>query len=205
MVGYYFASNGCITVLATYRLLPTARYPQGAEDVASAIGWLAANVAHHGGDPSRITILGQSAGGAHTATALLLRLLDVHFGSIQGIVLLSAPLRYNLSLERRRKNMQLYHDTVDDSEIDVRTAVKVFEMCHSSDMERWPKLLLTVGEYDSDEIVDGNLQFVEAYRTTMKRLPVLEVLADHNHISYALGLGLPDDTVGPRLLRFVQA
>ncbi|MBE3044740.1 alpha/beta hydrolase, partial [Candidatus Bathyarchaeota archaeon] len=35
--------------MATYRLLPEARYPDGADDVASFIEWIKDNISDYGG------------------------------------------------------------------------------------------------------------------------------------------------------------
>jgi hypothetical protein len=38
----------------------------------------------------------------------------------------------------------------------------------------------------------------------MKKMPILEVLEEHNRISYALNMALLGDLVGSRILRFIQ-
>lgn len=68
-------------------------------------------------------------------------------------------------------------------------------------------LLLFVGEYEADEILEGTWEFVGDYRKRFGQLPVLEVLRGHNHVSYGFGLGLDDpeyERVGRRLLGFVE-
>ena len=54
------AGLGCANV--NYRLLPGASWPAPAEDVASAIAWVRANVAARGGDPGKLFLLGHSSG-----------------------------------------------------------------------------------------------------------------------------------------------
>ncbi len=46
-----------------YRLAPKHRWPACQNDVQSAIRWVKANAAHYKGDPSRIVLIGYSAGG----------------------------------------------------------------------------------------------------------------------------------------------
>jgi acetyl esterase/lipase len=201
--GNYFASQGCISVLATYRLLPTAVYPDGAEDVTAALSWLVQNIGAYGGHNSRIFPIGQSAGGAHLATALHTGLLKEQLKNVGGFIFQSVPFWYNLKLDRRRKNMLLYHQTEVEEAVVEKMSVTTFAKCEREEVQNWPPALTMVGEYDPDEIVEGNMQFLAAYEQKMQRLPLLEVLDGHNHISYALGIGLEGDLVGPRILAFV--
>ena len=60
--------NGFIGVNMTYRLAPQSPWPAGAEDVASAIRWVSDEIGERGGDPSRIYLMGHSAGAIHVAT-----------------------------------------------------------------------------------------------------------------------------------------
>jgi acetyl esterase/lipase len=67
-IALFAARNGIVGVNMTYRLAPQHQWPAGAEDVAVAVRWLAANVAGHGGDPGRMVLMGHSAGAVHAAT-----------------------------------------------------------------------------------------------------------------------------------------
>ncbi|MBP7337964.1 alpha/beta hydrolase, partial [Niveispirillum sp.] len=67
-VGAWAAAQGWLGVTATYRLAPAHPWPAGADDVARLVAWLKAEAAHHGGDPGRIVLMGQSAGAAHIAS-----------------------------------------------------------------------------------------------------------------------------------------
>jgi triacylglycerol lipase len=69
-IGQWAASQGWVGVTITYRLAPQHRFPAAREDVIAAVAWVRANIAAHGGDPRRIVLMGQSAGGAHVADAL---------------------------------------------------------------------------------------------------------------------------------------
>ncbi len=61
-----FRSEGLAVATVDYRLSPAVRHPAHAEDVARALGWLAAHAEEKGYDAKRIFVVGHSAG-AHIA------------------------------------------------------------------------------------------------------------------------------------------
>ena len=68
--GSAFAQDGVITINASYRLgidgfgvIPGAPHNRGLRDLIAALHWVRQNAAALGGDPDRVTIAGQSAGG----------------------------------------------------------------------------------------------------------------------------------------------
>lgn len=94
-VGRSFVPEGFVVVLAAYRLHPEAVYPAMLKDTAAAIAWTQANIAKHGGDPSRITVSGHSAGAYNVAMAALeQRWIEAAGGNpngIAGVVGLAGP------------------------------------------------------------------------------------------------------------------
>jgi acetyl esterase/lipase len=61
-MGAALAAQGFLTAIPNYRLVPQARFPAFIEDGALALRWIADNAAAHGGDASRIVLIGHSAG-----------------------------------------------------------------------------------------------------------------------------------------------
>ena len=96
LVGNSFARRGWITVIPNYRLFPQALFPAWVEDAASAVRWTVDNIEQFGGDPSRIVVVGHSAGG-HTAALLALDetyLRDAGVGpdTVTGFVSIAGPV-----------------------------------------------------------------------------------------------------------------
>jgi acetyl esterase/lipase len=82
--------NGFVGVNMTYRLAPQAMWPSGAEDVASAVQWVADKIGERGGDPARIYLMGHSAGAVHVASYVSHpEFYKVKGGGLAGAILVS--------------------------------------------------------------------------------------------------------------------
>ena len=75
--GRAFNRDGVVTVSVSYRLgfdgfghIPGAPSNRGVRDWLAALEWVRENIAAFGGDPARVTIAGQSAGGGAVLTLL---------------------------------------------------------------------------------------------------------------------------------------
>jgi acetyl esterase len=81
----------CIVVSVDYRLAPEHRFPAAAEDAYAATQWVARNAASIGGDPKRLAIGGDSAGGILTGSVTL-RARDERGPTLCGQVLFYASM-----------------------------------------------------------------------------------------------------------------
>lgn len=94
--GDEFARRGVVTVVITYRLgfegygdIPGAPGNRALRDAIAALEWVAENIAHFGGDPDKVTVGGQSAGGS---AVLALLVSPAARGLFRGAVCHSGPL-----------------------------------------------------------------------------------------------------------------
>jgi arylformamidase len=78
-----FNDAGFIFVSTNYRLLPTVDMGALTGDVATALGWVQKNIASYGGDPTRLLVMGHSAGGQLAA----LMCTDDKYAKAQGFSL----------------------------------------------------------------------------------------------------------------------
>jgi acetyl esterase/lipase len=216
-VGNYFASRGHVACVITYRLaFQGAHFPDGATDVADALNWVKDNISRFHGDSARVVALGQSAGGSHLASAMFLGLLDGKNGSaplLRGAVLLSAAFGSYPEGETY-PILKEYFQMDDKAEIASRWGPgALFRQEFFGSHDKVPRkelpcdLLVLWAEWEFEEIIAGSLEWFGDYRRRFRRLPVVEVMKGHNHVSYCFGLGLEAEEyerTGRRLVEFIR-
>jgi acetyl esterase/lipase len=97
-LGQALASRGFVVAMPNYRLVPQTLFPGFIEDGALGVKWVSENIAAHGGDPSRIVLMGHSAG-AYNAIMLALdrryfRAAGADPGAIRGFAGLAGPYNF---------------------------------------------------------------------------------------------------------------
>lgn len=203
-IGWYLAQRGFIVALPNYRLAPESRWPSGPEDVAAVWQWLHVQVRARGGDPSRIVLMGESAGAAHVAAATLRTEFQPADWAIAGAVLMSGP--YNAQLEGLAR-----------PQFGTATPDPRNEAYFGPDQSQWPAvstvahvtarpfpLLITFAERD---LLQMQVQAGELFARLVTEhgfQPELALLRDHNHYSGGYSLGTGDDTVADLLLAFLR-
>ena len=92
------AAQGFLTLVPDYRLYPEVRYPSFIDDGAQAVRWAVEHAAALGGDPSRIVLIGHSAGAYNAAMLALdtryLTAAGVKPGVIKAFAGLSGPYSF---------------------------------------------------------------------------------------------------------------
>lgn len=85
-----FTQRGFVFVSTNYRLLPHVEMGVLIRDVAKSLGWVHKHIAEYGGDPSRIFVMGHSAGAQLAALLCIddryLKAEGVPFGHLKGCV-----------------------------------------------------------------------------------------------------------------------
>jgi acetyl esterase len=96
--------TGFVVVAVDYSLVPEYPFPHGFNDARASLIWTKHNIASYGGNPKRIFVSGESAGG-NLAAAVTARNLDAEFTSeddrvsVVGLLLVYPPLAANFSTE----------------------------------------------------------------------------------------------------------
>ena len=195
----YFARHGCVGVNIEYRLAPEAAYPGGAEDVGSAIAWVRANIAAHGGDPARIILFGHSAGGSHAgayACDPAVRPAGGH--GLAGLILVSSRLRADvLPGNPNAKAVRAYYgeDAALYQARSVNTHAEALDM----------PVFLAAGEFENTYLDAYTAELAFKLGMPRGRMPRFMHLRGHNHTSIVAHLDSGEETLGPALLDFVRA
>jgi acetyl esterase/lipase len=206
-VGWHFARQQVLTVVPNYRLAPDSTWPSGPQDVVAVWRWLREYVQHHGGDPERILLMGESAGAAHVAAATLMRRFQPAPSDwkISGAVLLSGPYNARLEGMARRQFAVASPDPRNDAYFGPDPASwDPASIVDHIDAAPFPLLI----SYAERDLVQMQVQAGELFARLVSRHgfnPGLQMLREHNHFSQGLSIGTDDDSVSGPLLRFLRA
>jgi len=199
-VGIYFARHGMLGINATYRLVPTIKFPAGAEDIAAVVRWARANATSHGGDPNAIFLIGHSAGGTHVAGYLYSAAAQGSEGlPVAGAVLLSPAVGPETPGPRETIARAYYGD--DLAQWVSRSPIGLYE----SYKGRKVPTSIVVAEFDPTMIEAPAAELMAKICLQDKACPHFINVRGHNHISSALSLNSGDETFGPVLLDFIRA
>ena len=88
-LGQALSSRGFVVAVADYRLVPEVLYPDFLDDGALALKWLRDHAINYGGDPSKLFIMGHSAGAYNAMMVALDQRLTAGVG-LRGQVLRGA-------------------------------------------------------------------------------------------------------------------
>ncbi|MGA3292897.1 MAG: alpha/beta hydrolase [Candidatus Acidiferrales bacterium] len=195
-IGVWAARHGLVGVNMTHRLAPKHPWPAGSEDVSAALSWLWENIGGYGGDPGRIFLMGQSAGGTHVAQLLAQpQFSNPSRKALAGAILVSGL--YDTNTMNKNPMFKAYFGE-DPAVYAERSALP--GLCESS-----TPLLVTLSEYDPLDFKRQYVGLLSAYVEKRHALPSLAWLAGHGHLSGMLAVNTESDPLGDSVLSFVES
>lgn len=158
-----------LVVSVDYRLAPEHKFPAAVEDCFAATQWVGQHGRELGGDPTRIAVVGDSAGGNLSAvTCLLARDAGGPAIAFQGLIYPTTDARGGYpSIEENADSIFLSADSMrwfyeqysrtDDDKFDWRTSPIL-----ATDLANLPPALIMTGQYDT--LRDEGEAYAEALR-----------------------------------------
>jgi acetyl esterase len=162
--------------------------------VAAVVQWLAARAERFGGDARRIVLMGESAGAAHVAAAVLMRRFGLEAAAgVRGAILASGP--YNARLERLAR-AAFGVDTPDPRNdayfgTDNAAALAGTSIVDQIDAAPLP-LLISWAERDLPQMQVQAGELFARLVTQHGFQPELLCVPDHNHFSQTVAINTGD-------------
>jgi len=196
---------GC--ALISHRLFPPYVFPAHAEDLASAVAWVKANIAARGGDPNRIILAGHSSG-AHLSLLLATdpRYLAAHhltIAAISAVIGLSPPVDLTRHADGRGYGDALLGGHGADAfRRDEALMKDASPMQHLSDA--LPPTLLIVGANDFPMLEADARAFARKADSLGREVEVVAA-PGKDHMGVARGMLEDDDLVFKTVTSFLSA
>jgi acetyl esterase/lipase len=188
--------NGFIGVNINYRLASQFPWPAGAEDVATAVQWVSKEIGERGGDPSRIYLMGHSAGAVHVASYVSHpEFYKVKNGGLKGAIMVSGI--YDLTAYPLPEPEQTYFGK-DASKYASQSSLPGL-------LKTDIPLMATSSELDPPVFVKQLDLFKEATCKRPSGCARTLTLPQHSHMSEVYSINTDDTRLTDQILEFVKA
>jgi acetyl esterase len=195
---HYFARHGMVGINMGYRLAGDATYPAATTDVASVITWVRLHAREIGVDPSRIFLMGHSAGAAQAGSyAYDKRLQPAEGPGIAGFIVVSGRVRAETLFENPNGHkVAAYYGTSDPDKLDDVSPVSHVGADSVPTFVAWAEFENPLIDVHCAELV---------YRLAAAKLhsPPTLWLRGHNHTSTIGHINTSEDDLGRAMLDFI--
>jgi acetyl esterase len=195
---YYFARHGIAGINMGYRLAGDAKYPGATRDVATVIDWVRQHAQEIGADPSRIFLMGHSAGAAHAGSyAYDKRLQPASGPGLAGFIVVSGRVRVETSAENpNAQKVMAYYETSNADRLDDVSPVSHVEADSVPTFVAW-------GEFENPLLDLHCSELVHRLAQARRRSPPVCWLRGHNHTSTIGHINTAEDDLGRAMLDFI--
>jgi acetyl esterase/lipase len=201
-VGVTLARQGFLVAVPSYRLSPAVGIKDQLSDVLAALHWVARNAAAYGGDPSRVALVGYSAGG-HLVTLLAMDrsyLAPDEASHVRGVVSISGILDVHGMAEgqdaafNEEVTYRLFGQTADTQAILSPSTYLRGDA---------PPFLSLAAERDYPFVIAAGKSVV-ARLTSLGAQASFHEVAGYDHSDMVLGINTKGDAVSPLVLEFLR-
>ena len=182
-----FTAQGACVLVPNYALCPAVTIPDIVMQMVKATAWAYRNVHRFGGDPSRISVIGHSAGG-HLATMMLACDWQAYDKALPKHVVRKAMSMSGLFELESVRATPFLTDSLRLTEADALKASPAFMPA-----PKQGSLITVVGAQESEEFLRHNRLIQKAWGD--KVVPVCEDIPNTNHFSILEELSFPGSRV----------
>jgi acetyl esterase len=196
---HYFARHGIAGINMGYRLAGDAKFPGATQDVASVIAWVRAHAHEIGVDPSRVFLMGHSAGAAHAGSyAYDKRHQPASGPGIAGFIVVSGRVRVETLAENPNGHkVATYYETSDPEKLDDLSPVNHVRADSVPTFVAW-------GEYENPLLDLHSAELVYRLSAARRHSPPTFWLRGHNHTSTIAHINTSEDDLGRAMLDFIS-
>lgn len=201
----FFNEQGMVFVSANYRLSGTAKHPAQVDDVAAAVRWVHDHAAEFGGNPRKLVLMGHSAG-CHLVTLVALDArplakVGLKPSDLKAVVSWSGGA---FDLVAKVAEAGMYADYIRQTfGTDEGTWRDASPMAHVGETKPMPHFLFVSAEQDKPASREATRKMVALVQEAAGSAE-LAVLSDKTHSSANHDLGMPGDSSGELLVRFIR-
>jgi acetyl esterase/lipase len=188
------ARHGMVGVNLEYRLAPQAPWPAGAEDMATAVRFVADTIKTYGGDPGRVFLMGHSAGATHVATYVAHKEFHGPKGSGLAGAIFSSGI-YDLAKEEPNEARTAYFGS-DPARYAERSALPGL-------IDSNIPFMISSAELDPPTMEQQFNLLKEAMCKSERGCIRAIVLPKHSHMSESYSINTPDTQLSNQILEFM--
>jgi len=193
----WFARQGFLGVNVEYRLAPQTQFPGAVDDVAAAMRWVQAHAGRHGGDVSRVMLIGHSAGGTHVASYAFDPLLGYLGRHVNALVLLSARLMADALPENPNAQGVRAYFGDEPSRYAIRSPM-AYAACNTI------PVLIVNAQYENPLLDVYGLEFAFRIADARRCAPHYISVRGHNHVSIVAHFNTAQETLGRDIVEFFE-
>jgi arylformamidase len=203
-----FVPMGYVVVSATYRFRPEVTVAEMATDVARAVAWVKGNISQYGGDPTRVFLMGHSAG-AHLVSLVgtngsYLNSVGLKLADLDGVISLdTGPYNVGKQLERVQGRSSVYAQMIRSVfEGDPKTLEAVSPLNNIARGKGIPPFMVVASDNRAD-VADQAAPFVAGLKAAGVKAELFIALG-RTHGSLNTELGATGDPASQEILRFLK-
>ena len=191
----FAARHGMVGVNVEYRLAPQFPWPAGNEDLSAAVRLVADKAADFGADPSRIYLMGHSAGATHVASFVSHPEFHGPKGSgLAGAILSSGG--YDFTKDEQSEGRTAYFGS-DPAQLAQRSAVAGLIKTHVP-------LMISSAELDPPPIAAQSALLKDALCKSEHGCVRSILLPKHSHMSESYSINTADTQLSDQILEFIK-